>query len=133
MFRRMDKDQDGKITKEEFFASPRMERLPEEKREEIFSRLDRDSDGMISGEEIHMMRRDAQRRARDEFRKLDENKSGGLDFAEFSKGEFFAKLPEEKRRQIFERMDTDGSGEITAEDRPKGPPHRRADGGRRER
>ena len=133
MFRRMDKDQDGKITREEFYSSPRLERLPEEKRDRIFARLDRDGDGMISREEIGMMRRDAEKRARDEFRQLDENNSGGLDFAEFSKGEFFGKLPEEKRRQIFERMDTDGSGEITAEDRPKGPPRRRPDGGGRHR
>lgn len=125
MFRRMDRDRDGKITKEEFLSSPRLARLPEEKRDKFFSRLDRDNDGLISREEIREMRNDAQRGARDEFRKLDVNGSGGLDFSEFSKGEFFGKLPEEKRRQIFERMDTDGSGEITAEDHPKGPPHRR--------
>jgi len=125
MFRRMDTDRDGNITREEFFASPRLQRLPEEKREGIFSRLDRDSDGMISKEEIRGMRQDAERRARDEFRQLDENSSGGLDFAEFSKGEVFGKLPEEKRRQIFGRMDTDGSGEINAADRPEGPPRRK--------
>jgi hypothetical protein len=27
----------------------------------------------------------------------------------------------QKRREIFSRMDTDGNGEIDAEDRPKGP------------
>lgn len=125
MFRRMDKDRDGRITKGEFFAAPRMEGLPEEKRERIFSRLDRDSDGVISEEEIREMRRDAERRAREEFRELDADNSGGLDFAEFSKGKFFGKLPEAKRKQIFERMDTDGNGEITPEDRPAGPPHRK--------
>ena len=46
MFRRMDKDQDGKITREEFYSSPRLERLPEEKRDRIFARLDRDGDGI---------------------------------------------------------------------------------------
>ena len=68
------------------------------------------------------MRHDAERRAKDEFRELDADKSGGLNFEEFSKGKFFGKLPEAKRRQIFARMDTDGSGEINADDRPKGPP-----------
>jgi Ca2+-binding EF-hand superfamily protein len=125
MFERMDKDRDGNITKEEFFSAQRLERLPEEKRERFFSRLDRDNDGMISKEEIRAMRQDAERRSKDEFRQLDANRSGGLDFAEFSKGEFFGKLPEAKRRQIFDRMDTDSNGEITAEDRPKGPPHRK--------
>jgi Ca2+-binding EF-hand superfamily protein len=122
MFKRMDKDGDGKISKREFFASPRMARLPEEKREEIFARLDRNGDGFLAAAEIRGMRHDAEQRAREGFRKLDTDNSGGLSFEEFSKGEFAIKLPEEKRRQIFDRMDTDGDGEITAADRPQGPP-----------
>lgn len=124
MFKHMDRDGDGKISKREFFASPRMERLPAEKREEIFGRLDQDGDGFLTREEIRAMRQDAERRMREGFRKLDTDKSGGVSFAEFSAGEFASKLPEEKRRQIFDRMDTDGDGEITAADRPKGPPER---------
>ena len=122
MFRHMDSDGDGNISNREFFASPRMERLPEDNREEIFGRLDRDGDGLIEREEIVAMRRDNERRAMGHFRKLDTDKSGGLDFKEFSKGELFGKLPEEKRRQIFTRMDTDGNGEINRADKPKGPP-----------
>lgn len=118
----MDRDGDGNISKREFFASPRMEKLPENKREEFFERLDRDGDGLIKREEIVAMRRDNERRAMGRVRKLDTNKSGGLDFEEFSKGELFGKLPEEKRRQIFTRMDTDGNGEINGADKPKGPP-----------
>jgi Ca2+-binding EF-hand superfamily protein len=125
MFKRLDKDLDGNISKEEFFADQRFERMPEEKRDKFFERLDRNRDGMIGKEEVREMRQDAERRAKEQFRQLDEDESGGLCFAEFSKGEFFAKLPEEKRRQIFGRMDTDGSGEINAEDQPKGPPLRK--------
>lgn len=127
MFRQMDMNGDKNISKEEFFAAPRLERLPEEKRKVIFERLDGDGDGMISRKEISRMRNDAERKAVEGFRKLDTDGSGGLDFEEFSQGEFFSKLPERRRRQMFDRMDTDGSGEITAEDRPKGPPHRGTD------
>lgn len=125
MFKRMDKNRDGNISKEEFFADQRFERLPEEKRDKFFARLDRDGDGMIGKEEIREMRKDAERRAKDQFRQLDVDQSGGLNFEEFSKGEFFGKLPEERRRQIFGRMDTDKNGEINDKDRPEGPPRRK--------
>jgi len=121
MFKRMDKDGDGNITKEEFFANPRLERLPEDKRGKLFSRLDGNGDGSLSKEEIRDMRKDAEQRAKEEFRTLDTDKSGGLNFAELSEGEFFSRLPEEKRRQIFNRLDTDGNGEITPADKPKRP------------
>jgi Ca2+-binding EF-hand superfamily protein len=124
MFKHLERDGDGKISKREFFASPRMERLPLEQREAIFGRLDRDGDGFLEPEEIRAMRHDNERRMKEGFRKLDADKSGGLSFEEFSKGELFGKLPEEKRRQIFGRMDTDGSGEINGKDKPKGPPIR---------
>jgi Ca2+-binding EF-hand superfamily protein len=124
MFKHMDRDRDGKISKREFFASPRMERLPAEQREAIFGRLDRNGDAFLGPEEIRAMRRDNERRMKEGFRKLDTDKSGGLSFDEFSKGELFGKLPEEKRRQIFTRMDTDGNGEINRADKPKGPPSR---------
>lgn len=125
MFRLMDTDGDRNISKEEFFAAPRLERLPEEKKELLFDRLDGNGDGVIGRQEIFRMLNDAERKAVEGFRKLDANGSGGLDFEEFSQGKFFSKIPEQRRRLMFDRMDTDGSGEITAEDRPKGPPNKR--------
>jgi Ca2+-binding EF-hand superfamily protein len=120
-FRRMDQDGDGKISKREFFASPRISLLPQEKREQIFTRLDRDGDGFLIRREIQPMRNHAERRVREGFKKLDTDKSGGLSFEEFSMGEFASKLPEDKRRQIFDRMDTDGDGQISSIDLPKRP------------
>ncbi len=122
MFRKMDKNRDGGISKEEFFAFGRMDRIPVEKQEKFFDRLDSDGNGSLTEEEIRGMRKNREEDRKREFRELDANKSGGLDFAEFSQGKFFQKLPEEKRRQIFDRMDTDGDGEVTPKDKPKGPP-----------
>lgn len=125
MFKRMDEDGDGNITKEEFFTGPRLDRLPAEKREKIFERLDQNGDGVLSREEIRKIRKEGEDRRKRELRSLDTDNSGGLSFDEISKGEFFGRLPEEKRRQIFDRMDTDGNGEINAEDKPQGPPQRK--------
>ncbi|MBG7607698.1 MAG: EF-hand domain-containing protein [Verrucomicrobia bacterium] len=120
MFKRMDSDGDGMISKEEFFASPRLSRLPEEKLEGIFGRLDGDGDGALSKKEIHQIRKEGAERARG-FRELDVDSSGGLNFDEFSEGKFFKKLPEEKRREIFGRLDTNGDGEISPKDKPDRP------------
>jgi Ca2+-binding EF-hand superfamily protein len=121
MFGMMDKNGDGVITAEEFFASPRMERMPQEQRDKLFARIDLDGDGKVTVEEVRKMRQESHERQMREFRDLDTDKSGGLSYAEMSLGKFFSQLPEEKRKQIFERMDTNGDGQITPEDRPKGP------------
>lgn len=121
MFKRMDTNQDSLITKEEFFAVAVTEKIPEERRNALFSRLDQNKDGVISKKEIGDMRREQDEKRRKDFRELDIDKSGGLSFEEFSKGKFFAKLPVEKRRKVFERMDSDGDGEVTPKDRPKRP------------
>jgi len=121
MFSKMDQNGDGVITADEFFASPRMERLPQEQRDKLFARIDLDGDGKVTPEEIRQMRRETHERQIREFRALDTDNSGGLSYEEFSLGKFFSKLPEEKRKQIFIRMDTNGDGEITPEDRPEGP------------
>lgn len=67
------------------------------------------------------MRQESHERHMNELRKLDTDESGGLSFEELSKGEFFSRLPEEKRKEIFDRMDTNGDGQITPEDKPKDP------------
>lgn len=124
MFGMLDKDKDGVVTSEEFFAGPRMTDMPQEQREKFFARIDLDGDGKITPEEIRIMRQESHEKHMREIRELDTDKSGGLSYEEMSLGNFFSKLPEEKRKQIFARMDTNGDGQITPEDKPKGPrPH----------
>jgi hypothetical protein len=121
MFGMMDKNRDGVITPEEFFAAPRLASMPQQQRDKFFARIDLDGDGKVTAEEIRKMRQETHNRKMRELRDLDMDKSGGLNFEEFSQGKFFSQLPEEKRKQIFARMDTNSDGQITAEDRPKGP------------
>lgn len=121
MFEMLDKDKDGVISSEEFFAGPRMASMPEEQRQKFFTRIDTDGDGKITPEEIRKMQQESHEKHMREIRELDTDNSGGLSYEEMSKGRFFSQLPEEKRKQIFVRMDTNGDGQITPEDKPKGP------------
>lgn len=121
MFEMLDKNKDKVITSEEFFAGPRMAKMPQEQRDKLFARMDLDGDGKVTPEEIRKMRQESHEKHMREVRQLDTDKSGGLSFEEMSLGNFFSKLPEEKRKQIFERMDTNGDGQITPEDKPQGP------------
>ena len=124
LFGMMDKNQDGVITSEEFFAGPRMAKMPQEQRDKFFARMDSDGDGKVTPEEIRKMRQESHEKHMREIRELDTDQSGGLSFEEMSMGKFFSQLPEDKRKQIFARMDTNGDGQITPEDKPQGPrPH----------
>jgi hypothetical protein len=51
---------------------------------------------------------------------VDADKDGRIVFAEFQKLGFVAKLPEERQRALFARMDRDGDGALTPKDRPPG-------------
>jgi Ca2+-binding EF-hand superfamily protein len=51
MFKKLDKDNDGKISKEEFKESP-MAKRDGAKPDEMFSKRDKDSDGFLSKEEL---------------------------------------------------------------------------------
>lgn len=121
MFGILDKNNDKVITAEEFFAGPRIANMPQEQRDKLFARIDQDGDGKVTPEEIRKMRQESHEKQMREIRELDTDKSGGLSYDEMRLGKFFSQLPEEKRKQIFARMDTNSDGQISSEDRPKGP------------
>ncbi len=121
-----DLDGDGKISREEFLKMPRIVSLPEEQQESLFKRLDRNGDGFLDGEELARPRHPGgPGPGMKRIWELDVDKSGGVSFAEFEQGEFVKKLPAEKRREIFDRLDTDGDGQLTPADRPEPPPRGR--------
>lgn len=123
MWKVADADRDGFISKQEFAALPRIQGLPEENRDRLFTRLDKDGDGKLSRDELVKLGRprDGQGPPMQRLWELDADKSGGISFEEFKAGRVFGKLPPEKQQAVFRRLDTNNDGVISPKDKPKQP------------
>ena len=122
-WKKADTDGDGVLSLEEFAAMERIAKLPGEKREALFKRIDKNGDGRLSPDEL--MRKP--RGGMPPLEQVDLDKNGRISFEEFEKIPFVARLPEERRRAMFDRMDRDKDGELTPKD---GPPPGHPDGRR---
>jgi len=135
VWEKYDTDGDGFLSFQEFQEMPRIARLSEEQQLRLFSRLDKNEDGKVSQNELRHMRqgRKENRPARGMRRlmELDADGSGGVSLEEFRAGEMFANLPPERVEAMFGRLDTDGDGQITLNDRPQLPPNARHPNGPR--
>jgi Ca2+-binding EF-hand superfamily protein len=104
-FKALDKDGDGFLSFEEFSQSERLLRIDEEKRRKLFDFLDRNKDGKLHMRELRPAVPRWMSSVHKEFDRLDVNKSGSLDFVEFSKASQIAKMDERERRKLFKRLD----------------------------
>ena len=114
---------DNALSLDEFSTLPRLKAIPEDKRSKLFQRLDKNTDNLLGFEEMRTMRAripDGQYRHK-RLWQLDTDKSGNITWQEFTAGEMFQKLPPEKQRQLFDRLDTNTDGVICPKDRPQHP------------
>lgn len=118
LWKRADTNNDGYVSREEFAALKRIAKLPEDKRGPIFDRLDKDGDGKLSKDELEKRPGSQPPRGFPSLAELDVDRSGGVSFVEFQGAEFVKKLPAERQREVFDRLDRDKDGQITPKDRP---------------
>jgi Ca2+-binding EF-hand superfamily protein len=122
-WRRLDRDGDGRVSYEEFATNKRLENVPAKRKRMLFKRIDKNGDGWIQPREMmppgHGPRGRGMR-----LHELDTNRDGVIRYREFARGRMVARLPEEKRRALFKRMDRNGDGVLSPLDRPdRGGPH----------
>ena len=115
-----DKDGDGLLTPQEFDTMRRMQELPASQRDRIFKRLDKDGDGKIAKDELRHLGMPGEGRQH-WLRELDVDQSGGVSLEEFKNGRISKKVPAERIETLFNKLDTDGDGEITPKDTPQHP------------
>lgn len=129
--KRADTDGDGKVSKDEFMALERLKKLSDQQKSQMFARLDKNGDGFVTADEMRVPNRPPRGPGGvpriDEF---DKNGDGVVSFEEFLESRFVQRLPEERRRALFDRLDTNGDGKLSPADRRRGDKGR-GPGGRR--
>lgn len=114
-FNKLDANNDGGLDMAEFSNLPQFKGKDKALLVKFFAKLDRDENKSIKKPELKPTAGHHPRPHFD-FANYDTNSSGGLDFNEYSKMPWMEKCPETRRKKLFERVDVDENGEISAEE-----------------
>jgi len=133
-FALIDSDKSGGLDLVEFSQASAFSNKPKEMSGRVFKKMDSNRNQAIERSELKWSRR-PETRPQIDFTKFDTNQSDGLDFEEYSKLPLMDKCSEERRKHLFERIDTDNNREISKQEvkaahkihrslSPHGKPHR---------
>lgn len=116
---RADKDKNGRVSHDEFMATPPSSQADPERLKKMFDHMDRNSDGFLDRKDqapsTGRKRNTGDKRSpRMDFSKLDLNQDGNVSREEFYKHPGHKLIPEQERRQRFERIDEDENGNLSA-------------------
>ncbi len=127
-WKQADANRDQKLSKEEFVQLPRISQLPAEKQDKLFVHLDKDQGGFLEPGEMNppvgatnpemSPAGDAKRRPLPRIAEMDRDGDRKISFEEFVQGAMVSKLPEDRRRKIFDKMDRNKDGVLSPEDGP---------------
>lgn len=127
-WKKVDTNRDQKLSKEEFVQLPRISQLPPEKQDKLFAHLDKNRGGFLEpGEMIPPGAAanpdtpppgDPKRRPMPRIAEMDRDGDRKITFEEFVQSAMVAKLPEDRRRKIFDTMDRNHDGTLSPEDGP---------------
>lgn len=112
-FKELDTDGNGLLNFVEFSNSPRLRAVPEQNRRKIFDRLDRNKDGNLTVKELWLPGLHWRVKLRRNFHQADIDKDGFLDIVEFMQVRHLTKMPEENRRRIFKRLDSNADQRLS--------------------
>ncbi len=112
VFRKLDLDQNGIISFDEFSKAERLMLLEEDKRRKLFNFLDHNKDGDLQNIELMPRERHWLDSLKKNLSKLDTDQDGKLSFVEFSKAKFNSDKAEAEQREIFNKLDKDQSEKI---------------------
>lgn len=111
-FHHFDINRDGSLSLVEFSAFLKASKTEGLDVAKSFERLDQNSDGKIERYElVAKISRFASNNL--DFSKHDVDGNGGLVYAEYTQIPWVVRLPDERRKKLFERIDADDNGEIS--------------------
>lgn len=125
-FAQLDADDSGGLSLEEFGKSPVFKNAQPERLARLFHKLDKNKNGQI--EKSELLRTGRHGKPVMHFEQYDKDKSGGLSFEEYSSIPFMERVSEDRRREIFDRIDTNNDQQLTADEIKRASRRHRHDG-----